>query len=98
MHLVVKLGAEFGDFGTQKGLHVHFRDADGKVLMALPTMNFTLNAKTMPIPEVNFIIQVQNLMLPAPGQYDFEILVDDEEIGVLPLTVEQITPTMPPIT
>ena len=96
MHLVVKLGADFEDFNQQKGLTVHFRDADGKILLALPTMNFTVNPKIMPIPEVNFIIQVQNLMLPAPGQYDFEILVDDEEIGVLPLTVEQVTPPMPP--
>ncbi len=96
MHLVVKLGADFEDFNQQKGLTVHFRDADGKVLLALPTMNFTINPKTMPIPEVNFIIQVQNLMIPAAGQYDFEILVDDEEIGVLPLTVEQITPPVPP--
>ncbi len=92
LHLVIKLGADFEDYGQQKGLHVRFRDADGKILLALPTMNFAVNPKVMPIPEVNFIIQVQNLMLPAPGQYDFEILVDEDEIGVLPIAVEQVTP------
>ena len=92
LYLVIKLGADYGDFGTPKGLTVHFRDADGKVLMALPTMNFSVNPNTMSLPEVNFIIQVQNLVLPSPGQYDFEILVDDEEIGVLPIAVEQVTP------
>jgi hypothetical protein len=95
LHLVIKLGADFEDYGQQKGLHVRFRDADGKVLLALPTMNFTVNPKLMPIPEVNFIIQVQNLMLPAPGQYDFEILVDEDEMGVLPIAVEQIIPPNP---
>lgn len=95
LHLVVKLGADFEDFGKQQGLQVRFRDADGKILLALPTMNFTVNPKATPIPEVNFIIQVQNLMLPAPGQYDFEILVDDEPIGLLPIAVEQITPPPP---
>jgi len=94
LYLVIKLGADYGDFGKPKGLTVHFRDADGKVLMALPTMNFSVNPNTMSLPEVNFIIQVQNLVLPSPGQYDFEILVDDEEIGVLPIAVEQVT--LPP--
>ncbi len=50
----------------------------------------------MPIPEANFIIQVHNLILPAPGQYDFEVLVDDEEIGILPIAVEQVKPPSPP--
>ena len=95
MYLVIKLGADFEDFGQPKTLTVHFRDADGKVLLALPTMNFTVNPKAMPIPEVNFIIQVQNLMLPTAGQYDFEIMVDDAEIGILPITVEQINPPNP---
>ena len=89
---MLKLGADFEDFGKPKTLMVHFRDADGKVLMALPSMNFTINPKNMPIPEVNFIIQVQNLILPNAGQYDFEIQVDDEEIGVLPIAVEQVNP------
>lgn len=95
MHLVIKLGADFEDFGKQQGLQIRFRDADGKILMALPTMNFTVNPKATPIPEVNFIIQVQNLVLPAAGQYDFEILVDEAEIGILPIAVEQVTPHPP---
>ena len=49
-------------------------------------------AGVIPCDEANFIIQVQNLMLPNPGQYDFEIRVDDEEIGVLPIAVEQVPP------
>ncbi len=92
LHLVIKLGADFEDFGKPQGLSVRFKDADGKILLALPTINFTLNASTMPIPEANFIIQVQNLVLPTAGQYDFEILVDDAEIGILPIAVEQVTP------
>lgn len=96
MHLVVKLGADFGDFGQQKGLNVRFRDADGKILLALPTIPFLIDPKNMPIPEANFIIQVHNLILPAPGQYDFEVLVDDEEIGILPIAVEQVPPPQPP--
>lgn len=92
LHLVVKLGADIEDFGKEKQFNVYFRDADGKVLLTLPTIPFTLNSKNMPVPEVNFIIQVQNLVLPSPGQYDFEIMVDDDEIGVLPITVDQISP------
>ena len=92
LYLVLKLGADFEDFGQSRTLNVHFRDADGKVLLALPPLNFTINPKAMPIPEVNFIIQVQNLVLPSAGQYDFEVEVDDEEIGVLPLTVKHFTP------
>ena len=92
LYLVLKLGADFEDFGQQKTLTVHFRDADGKILLALPPLNFTINPKQMPIPEVNFIIQVQNLVLPSAGQYDFQIEVDEAEIGVLPITVEQFTP------
>jgi hypothetical protein len=95
LYLVVKLGADFEDFGKPKTLTVHFRDADGKVLLALPSMNFTVNPKNMPIPEVNFIIQVQNLMLPSAGQYDFEIQVDEAEIGVLPIAVERVNPPNP---
>jgi hypothetical protein len=92
MHLVIKLGADFEDFGKEKELRVYFRDADGKVIHFLPTIPFTLNSKNMPVPEVNFIIQVQNLVLPNAGQYDFEVVVDGEEIGVLPITVDQISP------
>ncbi|MBA3870372.1 MAG: hypothetical protein H0X30_14600 [Anaerolineae bacterium] len=90
LHLVVKLGADIEDFGKEKQFNVYFRDADGKILLALPTIPFTLNSKNMPVPEVNFIIQVQNLVLPSAGQYDFEVMVDGEEIGVLPITVDQI--------
>jgi hypothetical protein len=93
LHLIVKLGADFEDFGKEKGLSVYFRDADGKVIKALPTINFTLNSKNMTVPEVNFIIQVQNLVLPSAGLYDFEIVVDDIEIGVLPIAVDQIPTT-----
>ncbi len=97
MYLVIKLGADFEDYGQPRTLTVHFRDADGKVLLALPTMNFSVNPKAMPIPEVNFIIQVQNLMLPNAGQYDFEIQVDDTEIGILPIAVEQVNPPTPQV-
>lgn len=96
MHLVIKLGADVEDFGRQRGLHVRFRDADGKILLALPTINFTMNRGTLPVPEANFIIQVHNLVLPAPGQYDFEVLVDDEEMGVLPIAVEKVNPPSAP--
>ena len=92
LHLVVKLGADFEDFGKSHVLHVHFRDADGKVLLALPGMNFTVNPHAAPLPEVNFIVQVQRLLLPTAGQYDFEILVDEDVIGVLPIAVEQLKP------
>jgi hypothetical protein len=87
MVLIVKLGAELGEYGDERTLTIKLLDADGKELM-----RFTNNIQIpQPAggqrPEVNAILALNGLVFPAPGRYQFSVQVDKDVKGHLPLDV-----------
>src|SRR5829696_4762255 len=92
MCLVAKLGADWGESGQSKEFSVNFVDQDSQVVAIFPPLPFTIPSPSKEnFPEVNFIIQLRDFVLPEAGSYQFVINVDGEPIGTLPLTVDLIT-------
>ena len=86
-HLVVKLGAELGEFGDNRMLTISLHEPDGKELM-----NF-VQGITVPIPsdgqrpEINLILKIDEIVFPMPGRYQFNVKVDKDVKGSLPIDV-----------
>lgn len=89
MSLVIKLGAGWGEAGQSKELKIMFVDEDRHPVMTLPLIPFIVPSLEKDVfPEVNFVIQLRDFILPRAGDYQFILLVDQVEIAVLPLTLE----------
>ena len=89
MCLVCKLGAEWGEAGHSKEFQVRFVDEDNQVLAAFPPIQFTVPSPSKDaFPEVNFVMQLRDFVLPRPGLFKFATFVDGEPIGSLPLALE----------
>lgn len=89
MTLVVKLGANYGEYDDQRNLAINLRDPDGNEVW-----RFESPVKIPPPaegrrPEVNAIIQINELVFPHPGRYQFNVYVDKDFKGDLPVEVIQ---------
>ncbi len=83
-----------------EGMHrfqVSFIDSDGKsVLPQEGAPRFELDVKEIPekafFISQNFVINLQGLPLNKPGQYSFDVLMDQELAVRIPLQVVQVAP------
>lgn len=91
MTLVVKLGAGLGEFDDERRLTIKLLDADAKnELMRYETPIKIPKPSGGQRPEVNAIIQINEIVFPQPGRYQFSVFVDKDEKGSLPIDVIQI--------
>lgn len=90
MHLVIKLGAELGEFGDTRKLIVKLMDEDANELLVIP-MDFQVpNPSSGARPEVNAIVELRDVEFPKPGRYEFRIFVDKDLKGDLRLDLEKV--------
>ena len=92
MHLVVKLGAELGEYGQTRQLTVLLVDQDGIELMRL-NGNFQVPSPTtgsLP-PEVNAIFELRDIKFLRPGRHEFIVLVDKDRKAHLPIDVVDVS-------
>ena len=71
MHLVVKLGAELGEYGDTRTLTVKLLDPDGVEIMSLTGPVAIPKSESGKIPEVNAILELKDIIFPKPGPYQF---------------------------
>lgn len=90
MHLVVKLGAELGEYGETRTLSVQLREPDGKLLFNLSRPVNIPKGDSGIKPEVNAIYELKDIVFPKPGPYQIVVLVDKDYKGDLTLYVNQI--------
>jgi hypothetical protein len=76
-------------------VEVHCSDEDGGAVLAQPIM-FTLPARQVPPDHphgwdlaAHIVINLSGVAIPKPGFYNFEILVDDQQVRTLPFRAEQ---------
>lgn len=81
MYVIVKLRAELGEFGQERLLTVKLLNEDGKELLILPQEFTVPNIEGGRRPEINAIMLLNNLEFPAPGLYQFVVLVDKDFKG-----------------
>lgn len=94
MHLIAKLYASPAEYNTTRKLTVKLLNEDA-------TQELVNWSRDIRVPqgtggqkvEINQILRLTDLVFPTPGNYQFSVLVDNDEKGTLPiLLVEQKTP------
>jgi len=90
MHLVVKLGAEFGEYGQTRTLLIVLKDIDGNDIMSLSGPIEIPKGEGGRKPEVNAILELKDVVFPKPGPYQFIVLVDKDFKGDLTIYANQI--------
>lgn len=95
MHLVVKLGAELGEWGQSRDFTVKLLDADGNQIMDVTGQFQVPKGEHGRTPEVNIILELKDVVFPKPGAYQFVFLVDKDQKADLSLHVNQLETTKP---
>lgn len=94
MYLVVKLSPDFPEYGQQRKITISLVDEDGKLEVAKITGDIDIplpfNGRK---PEINFTIDLKNLVFPKPGVYQFTVLVDKDYKGSLAIHLEELPKT-----
>lgn len=89
LFLVIRLELEHGEFGHEHDINVVFIDADGrelgdvegKITVPKPDNQMTIYADT--------IMQIHNLIIERPGNYEFKLAVNHHTIAALPIKAVQ---------
>lgn len=90
MVLIVKLGADLGEYGDERNLIIKLLDADGKELVRFENLIKIPQPVGGQRPEVNAILALNGVIFPAPGRYQFSVQVDKDFKGQLPLDVSKL--------
>jgi hypothetical protein len=90
MTLVFKLGAEFGEYGQERQITIKLLNADGQELLKLESQAKVPSPSGGQRPEIDGIIQINEIIFPEPGRYQFTVFVDKDWKGSLPIDVMQI--------
>ncbi len=82
MYLVIKLQSEpLDDLNREQSLIANLIDADGSVLHQIE-MPFKFPKLSDGFrPEANFLLQINNLEFPYPGDYIWHIIVNNDNVG-----------------
>ena len=94
MQLIMRFEADIAEKGRQKQIQVQLIDEDGKQLMALNGQLKIGDVKPGELFHTNQILTLQNVMFKKPGNYRFDIFVDNQPQREIPLKVVQ-TPSPP---
>jgi len=92
MVLIVKLGADLGEYGDSRNLRIRLVDPDGKEMVKFENNIEIPQPVNGQRPEVNAILALNGLVFPAPGRYPFSVQIDKDYKGQLPLDVVAISP------
>jgi hypothetical protein len=90
LSLVVKFEFAPAECGRQHTVTIHPLDADGVPFLQVTTMQVTpqKNPRHPRLPVgVQFVVNIQGLMLTKEGEYSFSVLVDGQEATSIPLRV-----------
>lgn len=95
IHLIVKLGAELGELSQSRTVTVKLLDEDGNELLSIPQHIEVPKGSGGRRPEMNFILELRDVVFQRPGRYDFAVLIDNDQKKDLPIYVNQIRPPEP---
>lgn len=92
MFLALKFSLGLGELKLEHTLSVRFEDADGQKIgeLTMPLV-FARNEQGDRL-DHNQLIQLRDLVIPAPGRYQFSVLVDGVLLETVPLKANLVTP------
>jgi hypothetical protein len=96
MSLVLMLRASPGEKGSTHLIRIKLLDADGQVVGPEAEIGVTIPQEVPALnPELQFIMNLQDLIFPKFGNYNFEILINNNSAASIPLLLEAIAPPAP---
>jgi hypothetical protein len=90
MFLVLKLGAQLGEYGVSRNITIKLLNADGIELLNITRPIDIPKGEKGRRPEINMILGLRDLVFPEPGDYQFVVLVDNDWKGELPISIIQM--------
>jgi hypothetical protein len=90
MFIVAKLGADLGEYGDQRTLTIKLMDADGHEIMRFERPIIIPQPEGGHRPEVTAILQINDIVFPYAGRYQFSLQIDKDLKGAYPLDITQI--------
>ena len=90
MMLVVKLGADLGEYDQVSQITIKLLTADGKDLMSYETQAKVPTPTGGQRAEIDILIQINEIVFQDPGRYQFTVFVDKDVKGSLPIDVIQL--------
>ena len=92
MFLVLKFGADIGEYGDERTLVIKLHNPDGREIMKHEQPMKIPMPQGGQRPEMNFLLQINDIVFPSPGIYQFSIHVDKDLKGDLALDVLPLVP------
>jgi len=88
MYLVMSLEASPAEYDQQRELRVKLITEDGRLEIVdwHATLNVPRGSGGRRV-QINHILRLQDIVFPAAGDYQFSVLVDNDEKGSLPMQV-----------
>lgn len=93
MHLIVKLSASPAEYDTTRKLIIKLLNEDATQEIVNWSRDIQVPHGTGERVEINQILRLTQLVFPTPGRYQFSVMVDNDEKGVLPLLILQKDPS-----
>ena len=95
LSLAIRIEGHLSELGKHN-LELSFVDADFNPIRKSAGAEFSLEKQQSPVegisPAVELGINIQNLLLPKPGPYEFVVRVDGRHLGSIPLYAVKIVP------
>lgn len=95
MQLVMRFEAPHSEVGSQQTIRVRLLNADGGQILEVAGTVVLVGGNPGEVIVSNHILNLNNVVFPAPGGYAFHILINDRESKVVPLKVMQIQQQLP---
>ena len=95
MQIVIKLGAELGEYGQARDFTLKLLDGSGNQIFDLTGQFQVPPGGQGRKPEVNLILELKDIVFPKEDIYQFVLLVDKDHKGELTLYVNKIEASKP---
>ncbi|HMN00770.1 MAG TPA: hypothetical protein PKC99_17335 [Anaerolineales bacterium] len=95
MQIVIKLGAELGEYGQTRNFTLKLLDGSGNQIFDLSGQFQVPPGGHGRKPEVNLILELKDIVFPKEDIYQFVLLVDKDHKGELTLYVNKVEAPKP---
>ena len=89
MHIIAKLIGVLGEEGQTRDVRILLLGPDGQRILEVGGEMLVPQRVNAQKPEINAIICLHDVVFPVPGPYIFVLMVDKDQKGELPISVEQ---------
>ncbi|NDJ51616.1 MAG: hypothetical protein GYB68_00865 [Chloroflexi bacterium] len=97
MYVVCQLAASPAEYGRKFHFAIKLIDQDATQEIVKLASNATVPTKTgVRQQHLNFLFKLNHVRFPAPGVYEFTILIDNDPKRSIPIFVNQIEEPEPP--